>query len=159
MIFQPPNPCHLALDHLQQQYPGDCLAACTAMSLSYLGVRYRYRRLIKRLGIDTDHGAPFSNILKLNMRGVSVIHHEHGTWNDLYQLLRNGWPVIVSVQTRELRHWQQISSLHVVVLVGMEGEHVYIHDPALATGPIAVSMGDFDLAWLERNEAFAVVYR
>jgi hypothetical protein len=35
--------------------------------------------------------------------------------------------------------------------------HVFLHDPAILVHPLRVSIGDFDLAWLERDEQFAIL--
>jgi uncharacterized protein YvpB len=53
------------------------------------------------------------------------------------------------VSTVELPYWQ-ISTDHAVLVVGMDGQRVYLHDPAFANAPIQVSMGAFELAWLEQ---------
>ena len=34
---------------------------------------------------------------------------------------------------------------------------IYVHDPAVVTHPLRVGIGDFDLAWLERDEEYAVL--
>jgi hypothetical protein len=39
----------------------------------------------------------------------------------------------------------------------MDDTHVYLNDPALPNAPILVSRGDFELAWLERDEFYAVL--
>ena len=39
----------------------------------------------------------------------------------------------------------------------MNEEEIYINDPAFARAPIAITHGDFDLAWLERDEYYAVL--
>ncbi|MEM7530990.1 MAG: C39 family peptidase [Chloroflexota bacterium] len=159
MMFQPPTPCYLSVPHIQQMYPGDCLAACAAMCLSYLGIRYRYQRLLRQLEVDVNEGAIFGNIQNLKMRGVSITKQEYGTWDDLYQILINGWPCILNVEARELPHWSQVTSAHAVVLVAIEENYVYINDPILPIGSARVSIGEMDLAWLEKNERYAVIYR
>lgn len=59
--------------------------------------------------------------------------------------------------TEELPYWQQMSVRHVVVVVGMDNEHVYLNDPEFTHAPIGVTIGDFDLAWLQREEYYGVL--
>ncbi|MEZ4732190.1 MAG: hypothetical protein R3E79_34160 [Caldilineaceae bacterium] len=46
---------------------------------------------------------------------------------------------------------------HAVVVVGFDEQSIYLHDPEFAESPINVSYGDFDLAWLEHDEMYAVL--
>lgn len=46
---------------------------------------------------------------------------------------------------------------HVLVLVGIDDESVFVNDPEYAESPLRVPIGDFDLAWLEHNEKYAVI--
>lgn len=39
----------------------------------------------------------------------------------------------------------------------MDAQSVYLNDPAFANAPIQVSQGDFQLAWLEHDEFYAVL--
>lgn len=39
----------------------------------------------------------------------------------------------------------------------MDAGYVYMHDPAVVAYPLRVGIGDFDLAWLERDEEYAVL--
>lgn len=39
----------LEVPHRQQRYPADCLAACAAMILGYIGILISYQRLLKLL--------------------------------------------------------------------------------------------------------------
>ena len=78
------------------------------------------------------------------------------TCTTLYRLLTFGWPSLVAVDTGELPYWQS-SVGHVVVLVGMDGEHVFLNDPALPEAPMRISMSDFYLAWYEQKLSYAVI--
>ena len=55
----------LAVDHIPQDKAGDCLAACVAMALNYIGVSFDYKRLVRLLRIQASAGAPFSNVREL----------------------------------------------------------------------------------------------
>lgn len=143
--------------HFPQRADGDCLAACAAMALNYVDVRPSYRRLLRTLGTKRDAGTPFSNIRNLNKFGVTVIY-DVGTFAMLHQHIENDSLCIVSVDTGELPHWNYATP-HAVVVVGVDNSFVYIHDPDLPSGPTIVSIGDFDLAWLEGDELFAAIHR
>lgn len=159
MLFRPPSLQLLTVPHIQQRNSGDCLAACAAMICEYLNVSMRYDRLVKQLGIKVGVGAAFSNIERLDRSPLQVIHRVSGQLPHLYALLEQGWPIIASVQTGELPHWFGHNTLHAVVVIGMDPEHVYVNDPGYPDAPIRVPIGDFDLAWLAQDERYAVLMR
>lgn len=148
-------PLKLTVGHLHQPEPGECLAACAAMVLTYRKIPTNYHRLFKLLQIQKGYGAPFYNIQALTQLHLDVLYRQ-GTLHDLYHFLQSGNPVIVPVSTGELPYWPE-STDHAVVVVGMDAQSIYLNDPAFATAPIQVGLGDFDLAWLERDEYFAVL--
>lgn len=156
MFFHPSVPVLLAVPHLQQSKNGECLATCTAMLLDYASYPYRMGQLLKTLRIQPEIGAPFSNIINLEQLGLTVGYRQEGALETLYQLLMQGWPCLVAVDTGELPYWQS-STGHVVVLIGMDGEHVYLNDPALYEPSIQVPIGDFYLAWYEQKLSYAVL--
>ena len=125
------------------------------MVMRYLQVPADYDQLVRILGI-TDIGAPFSRLLRLNTLGVEVTLAE-GNMAHLHQHLANGLPCIASVETRELPYWRGVASPHAVVVCGMDQHYVHLLDPAFVTGPFLATHGDFDLAWLERDEKYATV--
>jgi ABC-type bacteriocin/lantibiotic exporter with double-glycine peptidase domain len=157
MIFRPPASCRLAVPHVQQTQPGDCLAACAAMICTYLNISHNYNHLFRALAIEQGIGTPFSRIRNLAKLGITVDYQEYGTLPELYNLLRAGWPSIVSVQTAELPYWNQISTQHAVVVIGMDENHVLINDPEFPQAPLQVPLGDFDLAWLAQDELYAIL--
>ncbi|MCL4834591.1 MAG: C39 family peptidase [Caldilineaceae bacterium] len=133
------------------------MAACASMILSYLGIQHQYPALVSMLNIKPEVGTPFSSIHNLARMGVRVIAQKQGQFETLYRLLASGWPVIAAVQTRELTHWKGVESQHTVTVIGMTADEIFINDPDFAEHPLPVSYGDFDLAWLEMNERFAVI--
>jgi ABC-type bacteriocin/lantibiotic exporter with double-glycine peptidase domain len=145
----------LPVPHLQQPASGECLPACAAMALTYVGIRVNYRQLLRLLQTQVGYGTPFSNIRTLTKLKVSVTYKQ-GQLADIRRYLQADAPVLVPVQTRELPHWVE-DTPHAVVVVGMDAQRVYINDPGFPNAPIAVSHGDFDLAWLEHNEYYAVL--
>ncbi|MEM7538034.1 MAG: peptidase C39 family protein [Chloroflexota bacterium] len=108
------------------------------------------------LRIRSELGTPFSQISNLEQLGITVISRSHGTLEELYTLIERGWPVIVGIQTGTLPYWNQ-DVRHAVVVVGMDPESVYLHDPVNETSPEQIPIGEFDLAWLEHDERYAVL--
>ena len=147
------SPIILPVPHLPQPYPGECLAACSAMSLTYLGIPVSYKSLLNLLQIKRGFGTASSNIRALKQLGVTVVY-EQGTFDELYHHLNNNHPCIAFVEAGELPYWHEASS-HAVLVVGLETEFVYLNDPAVAVAPIRVPWGDFDLACLEHDEFYA----
>jgi hypothetical protein len=126
------------------------------MVLTYLGRRVPYARLLKTLHIQPSAGAAFSRLQALDRLKITVIY-EKGTLIELHRFVSSGWPCIVPVRSRELPYWGKIDLYHAVVVVGMEQSRIYVNDPAFTNAPIGVSVGDFDLAWLEHSEYYAVL--
>jgi ABC-type bacteriocin/lantibiotic exporter with double-glycine peptidase domain len=61
--------------HRRQQQVADCLAACAAMVLDYLGLSISYEKLLGILSIG-PYGTPRSSILHLESLGVRVAYRE-----------------------------------------------------------------------------------
>jgi ABC-type bacteriocin/lantibiotic exporter with double-glycine peptidase domain len=149
------TPILLSVPHLQQSRDGDCLPACAYMILSYIGKRIRYWRLRWLLGTQS-FGTPFFHIRRIERLGITVEVKSRGTLALLHQHLLQNHPCLVSVQTENLPYWAH-NTLHAVVVVGMDDKTVYLNDPEFPEAPIAVSLGDFDLAWLAEDERYAVL--
>jgi len=144
----------LPVSHRKQSQRADCLAACAAMVLDYIGRPCPYQQLLSLLGVKPI-GAPSSNILRLARLGVSVIH-KAGALEELELQIAQGRPCIVFLDTGELPYWSE-AAFHAVVLVGMDDEYVYVNDPAFDQAPQRIPWGDFDLAWIEEGYYYAVV--
>jgi len=126
------------------------------MVCAYWQVEVKYRDLLDVLEIEPDAGTPFSKIRYLSRLGLSVHHWRYGRMIELYRFLAEGWPCIVSVRTGELHYWQT-DTFHTLTVVGMTETHILAHDSDLSYGPAKIPIGDFELAWLEMDEAFAVI--
>ncbi len=144
----------LPVSHRKQSQKADCLAACAAMVLNYIGRPCSYQRLLDLLSI-TPIGAPSSNILRLAQLGVSVVH-DAGSLEELESQIAQGRPCIVFLDTGELPYWSE-ATFHAVVVVGMDNDYVYINDPAFDHAPQSVTWGDFDLAWIARGYYYATI--
>jgi ABC-type bacteriocin/lantibiotic exporter with double-glycine peptidase domain len=149
------SPVLLPVGHIQQRHASDCLATCVDMILKYYNAPVDYRRLLKVLKTDPNLGTPFPNVVNLQSLQINVIYRR-GDLMQLYTFVSKGWPVLVPVRTSELPHWRE-DTKHAVVVVGMDKRDIYINDPAFANAPIQVPHGDFDLAWLEHDEYYAVL--
>lgn len=132
--------------HYRQTQASDCLAACVAIVLDYLGRPMPYVDLITLLEIGPI-GAPRRNVLQLTQVGLKVSYRE-ATLSIVTAYLQAGLPVIAFVDTGELPYWSA-STNHVVVIIGIDEENVVLKDPAFDTEVQIVPRGDFELAWLE----------
>ncbi len=144
----------LPVPHREQQYPSDCLAACAAMVLEYLGKPTPYSRLLTLLRIGPI-GAPRRNIRYLTRLGIDVTYQE-ATLPLVVGYLQAGNPVIAFVDTGELPYWS-VRTNHAVVLVGINRGSVFVNDPAFPDAPKQVSLGEFDLAWFNSDNACAIL--
>lgn len=144
----------LPVSHLKQTSEGDCLAACAAMVLKHLGLTLSYSDLLELLKIRS-YGAPAGNIRLITQLGLSVTDLP-----GLIQLLEQGSPVIVFLRTGDLPYWKYNTD-HAIVVTGYDSEahQLFVHDPYANEAPIAVTQGDFELAWSERDYHFATITR
>ncbi|MEK7442691.1 MAG: C39 family peptidase [Chloroflexota bacterium] len=146
----------LSVPHLQQNKNGECVAACSAMALAHIGKIVAYKRLVALLEI-TEAGTASSKIKNLEQLDVVVVYKQ-GTFSEIQSRLDSNHPCIVFVQTRELPYWSEDTG-HALLVVGLDDDSVYVNDPAFPDAPIQISRGDFDLAWLEFDELYAVLTR
>lgn len=124
------------------------------MVLDFAGRSVPYSDLLRLLGIGPI-GAPRRNILRLARIGIGIIYSE-STLPILEEHLDRGRPVIAFVDTGELSYWP-IASNHAVVVTGMNADHVYVNDPAFMNAPKTVLRDEFALAWLNCDNACAIV--
>lgn len=124
------------------------------MVLSYWGHEISYNSLLRLLRVQ-PYGAPAGNIRLLSSLGVGVTYSTTNL-TGLQSLLDQGYPVIVFVRTGELPYWAYTTD-HAIVVVGHDEGHIYVNDSDRTEAPIAVPIGDFELAWLERDFVFALI--
>lgn len=134
----------LPVPYVGQRRTGECLAACAAMVLDYLGAPVAYNRLVKMLEIVPGAGVAAFKIRNLERIGVRVLY-ESGTLERLREHLLAGQPCIAFIETKELPYRKDDTS-HAVVVVGFDNEIFLLHDPEYENSPVIVSAGDFDLA-------------
>jgi len=146
----------LPVSNRKQIQQADCLAACAAMVLAYLGEPVDYRRLLKLLDIE-PFGAPRRNIVRLSQLNLDIVYGE-ATLSVLLYTVSQGEPVIAFVDTGELSYWK-IATNHAVVVVGFDGDYVLINDPAFDDAAKPVLTTEFELAWLNADYACAIIRR
>jgi ABC-type bacteriocin/lantibiotic exporter with double-glycine peptidase domain len=149
------TPIHLAVPHIQQQLPGECLAACAEMVLTHLAMPVAYEKLLNLLQVRSGFGTPAGNIRYLEQLKLEIIYRQ-GDFDDLADHLKQGQPCIAFIKTSELPYWDEAVD-HAVVIVGLDDQFIYLNDPAFPTAPIQVERGEFDLAWLNWGEKYAVL--
>ncbi len=147
----------LKVTHQKQRRPSDCLAACAAMVLDALLRPEPYDNLVGLLDIVPDIGAPASNILRLSNL-VSGVVYASGSLDDITQYLKENLPCIAFVHTLKLGYWIE-NTRHAVVVMGIDetSEQVYLDDPFFDTAPQVVSYLEFQLAWEEMGNLYAVL--
>lgn len=150
------KPVSLSVPHIRQREDGECVAACAAMVLKYLNIPASYEQLLRLLKIDWFGTAAF-RVRELEKLGIAVIYKQ-GTLEEIHDHLSNDRPCIAFVKTIELPYWAEAID-HALVVAGLDDEFVYLNDPAFPDAPKKVSHGDFDLAWLERDEYYATFKR
>lgn len=146
----------LPVTHLKQRRDGDCLAACAAMILDFMGRGVDYSRLLLLLGIK-NYGAPAGNIRHVSQLGLNVEYSVTDSAG-LFRMLADGTPLIVFVRTGDLPYWKYKTD-HAVVVVGYDSDthSVFLNDPYFEEAPILVPLEYFELAWLERDNYYAVI--
>jgi uncharacterized protein YvpB len=133
----------LAVSHLRQQAESDCLPVCIQMALSYLGRSVPYADLVRLLGTRW-FGTLSENILRLEQIDIQVTLRELSLAEIEAALIRQQ-PIIAFVTTADLPYWPTASD-HVVVIVGIDEQFVYVNDPYVAEAPQSVSRPSFELA-------------
>jgi len=149
----PGNLLNVPLHKMSQA--ADCLAACAAMVLDYIGHPVSYADLLRLLEVG-PLGTPAGHIVRLGQWGLAVEYGE-GNLETLRSFVDSDEPVIALVRTRELPYWQGFDTYHSVVVVGYDEAQIYVNDPYFDDAPQSVAIDDFLLAWLEMSNRYAVL--
>jgi len=144
----------LPVPHVRQRKDADCLAACAAMCLAYIGVNINYTRLLKLLKV-MPYGTPGHNLKYLASKHIQVSYRE-GNLDELKTLLEDNLPCITLVRTSDLPHWHYTTD-HAIVAIGFDEDAVYVNDPAFEAHPLKVPLAKFELAWLAFDYRFGVL--
>lgn len=144
----------LPVPHFEQSRDGSCLPACVQMVLNHMGDERTEADLSKLLGTK-EYGTPIRNAERLREDGYEVQVRQL-TRTELESYLEVGLPVIVRVWTTMLGYWD-VTTSHVVVVVGFDDNSVFINDPAFPTAPHLVVWDAFLAAWAEYDETAVVI--
>jgi ABC-type bacteriocin/lantibiotic exporter with double-glycine peptidase domain len=144
----------LNVSHLQQRADSDCLPVCVQMVLKYWEREESYENLVRLLGTRW-FGTPVDNILRLSQLGIRVTIEELSL-EEIWAYLQQDIPVMAFVSTADLSYWDTESD-HVIVVIGMEEQWVYVNDPFFAQAPQQITRISFELAQLRFNNRCAVI--
>jgi ABC-type bacteriocin/lantibiotic exporter with double-glycine peptidase domain len=145
----------LPISHRQQILQADCLAACAAMILDYLHVPIQYEHLLRLLKVRS-FGTSLFNLRNLQTLGLFVLIEE-GNIAVLQAHLEMGLPPIVAVSTVRLASYWTEDTDHAVIVVGIDANFVYLHDPEFTSAPQVVDIKEFESAWLDQDYWYAVI--
>ena len=144
----------LNIPHQLQIEHSWCLPACAAMVAAYWE-QPLYQGDLARWLKTTAIGTPARNIGRLQGYGFEVAYQE-GSFEFLSDSIHNGIPCIIFLRTGSLPYWN-VDTPHAVVLAGIEGEQVFLFDPALSQAPQSVGIELFMLAWSYADYTMATI--
>lgn len=144
----------LLVPHFEQSRDGYCRPACVQMVLAYWGEEQAEAALVKQLGTKR-YGTPIRNAERLRENGY-VVDVGSLTRAALESNLANGQPVIARVWTAMLDYWE-VTTSHVVVVVGCDETAVFLNDPAISSAPQPVVWDSFLAAWVEYDETAVTI--
>jgi hypothetical protein len=124
------------------------------MLLAYAGLDIPYQRLLRILNVQW-FGTSGRSLYRLSQVGVEVTYRE-GAMTTLKEIIESGRPCITLVRTKTLPYWSY-STDHAVVIVGMDGDNVYLNDPAFVQHPMHVTKERFELAWMEFDYRYCML--
>jgi ABC-type bacteriocin/lantibiotic exporter with double-glycine peptidase domain len=145
----------IQLSHYQQSAEGYCLSACVRMVLAHCGLEFAEDKVSQVLGAQ-EFGVPSFAVVRLATLNLQVTYREWST-PQLLANLHAETPMIVFVRTAFLDHWTEDVAHAIVVVGAVENQQFWIHDPALPTGPVAVSWDGLLAAWTEFGCRGAVI--
>lgn len=144
----------LRIEHHRQEEVAGCLAACTQMTLQFIGILKSQQEINRQLGL-TSVGVPSSHIQRLSGPSISIFYGA-GDEQTLRASIDRGSPPIVFLATGDLPYWK-VNLRHAVVVAGYDQDEILLYDPAFADYPKHVKWGDFLLAWSEFDYYYALI--
>ena len=124
------------------------------MVLEFFGHTLSEAQLARQLGTQ-EFGTPAPNLHRLDRLGFSVIY-ESVTLTTVQTTLAAGIPCLVFVFTGDLPYWNE-NTAHVMVVVGIDDEAIYVNDPAFDMAPQNIPIDYFLLAWSEFDHRCAII--
>lgn len=142
-----------------QKAEGYCLPACVEMVLAFYGVAITQEQLARLLETDPLIGTPFSRISRLETtrlanRELFVEMGKHISWDYLCAIVASGKPCITAVDL-SFMPYSLVDSRHVVVVVGWDGDSIFVLDPAESVSVIQIAKDGFIAAWTEMECSYA----
>lgn len=144
----------IKVPHYPQSNSGACLPACVRMVLAQLGQNFSEGRLAEVLA-SYEFGTPASHVTKLSKLGYTVTY-DALSFAEIEAALRQGHFPIAFVRA-DFLPWSNFTGFHAVVVVGVEGEMVYLHDPAENEGYSPIERDGFLMAWEEFDAKAAII--
>ena len=123
------------------------------MILDYLQIPFTYSRLLKLLETQ-PFGTVFGKLRALQSFGLHI-RIDEGSLDQFAFYLNQGLPCIAALKTGPPA-WQH-STNHAVLIVGIDGQAIYLHDPEQPTGPQAMPFTEFAIYWVEQDYLYAVI--
>jgi hypothetical protein len=156
--------------HQAQVGPNDCLPTSVAMVLSEVtGVEVPQSELVDLANqfemLGPDGMSMDGGVTLLAEYGVDA-ELTTGSLDDLRSMLDEGTPVIIGLDSDDLYGQgdgpfaDDFTTGHAVVITGIDDEAglVYLNDPGFPDGAgVAISIGDFEDAWVDSGNAMIVV--
>jgi uncharacterized protein len=128
-----------------------CGPASLKMVLAYYGVEKSEAELAKLCSTDADLGTTDVGIKSAaESLGFTVEIHNNSTLSDIQKWLDKKVPVIVNWFTRGRTDYDvsEVPDGHLSVVVGLDGEHIYLQDPEI--GELRqISRNDFMRVWFD----------
>ena len=146
----------LVVPHRVEAFAGACLPACLQMALAYFGLNWSQERIASQIGHIAGAGTPTRNVARLAAPGIRIRYIANGSPEQIQQCLTREEVPILFVRTSELPYWEE-DTAHAVLVVGLDADFIFVHDPAFEQAPIPIPIDDFLLAWYELGNSWALV--
>jgi hypothetical protein len=115
----------------------------------------QYDYLLRLLNIRS-FGTSLFNLRNLQTLGLFVLIQE-GDLTSLQFYLDIGLPLIVAVRAARLASYWTEDTDHAIVVVGIDSNFVYVHDPDLPSALQVIPLREFESAWLDQDYWYAVI--
>jgi len=143
------------VSHYKQELLYSCLPACVRMVLAFYGNQRSESELRTLLKTRPGGASPAQVMLRLPDLGFEAYVMD-GSQAILQNMLSMERPCIVHVLTTPLPHWDQ-EAIHALVVTEITQEHIWVHDPIIEQGPVAIDLGMFLNAWAATDRLMIVI--
>lgn len=139
----------LKKQHFKQETKASCVPAAAMMVLNYLGLAVESEAYLRKILKTKATGTHIFNLgyLKDEKDWNLDVKSELGTITAIKNYLtKDQIPVIALVDTSPLDYWN-LSTAHVLVIVGFDEEHFIVNDPFFENKEIKIPLKTFIEAW------------